>query len=657
MARQMEPHRRDLARLLGVALGTPLVIGAIVALPKDPVHAAPDRFVLTLIVFIVSLIGLVGFCRLRRRYREQGMLRRYGGVSSAIRDTLSHLKQERRLAARGQLLSITGAIVAFALYVLAYWPQMSMLGPYRSLFGFASIVMLALSPVCALRNRGHTINTFFLRRYLKQQLDHLGYRGGRTRRARTEREGASIVTVTGPGCFSVNGMKWSFDDFVKNALVLGQVGSGKTVCVLNTLLEGLIASSAVPENAIGGLILDAKGDFHEKIRALCRRYGREDDLYILDPSSWEEDAGTPRSIAWNPLQNEDDALEVATRLIIALRLIGLEQGNEGSFFLDSAKVFLRHAIALVRAAAITPVPSLVDVYRLSQENEEKTPLYHELVKAVAARHPETAPAEVTDAIAYFEHEWAPMADRQKSGVRGTVTQLLDEFLVSPFREIFTQPSTLSIGEMIDRGVILYINMPASDRARMSRLVNTLIKLEYQRNILIRPNKARPSFMLCDEFQTLYTSGEGRGDSDFFERSRESRHANIVAAQNLSAFYKRTKNLHDVKNFLGNAAVKIFLRQTEEETNRWASALFGQRSEIVITTSEQAALDGGWSKRRHTSYGRATRTLPSVPPEAFSRLAIPMRDDPAPQSAESIIHLASRGATERHEVAWPVNPLR
>ena len=302
----------------------------------------------------------------------------------------------------------------------------------------------------------------------------------------------ATITVPREGCFVIEGrdgdFEWRFDDFVKNAVVFGQVGSGKTVAVLNAVLEGLLASFAKSDYPIGGLILDAKGDFYGKFQTLCERYKRQHDLMIVDPDAWESSGGTWRSIAWNPLDNDDDPLEVATRLIAALRLIGVETGSEGSFFLDSAKVYLRHAIALVRGAGITPAPSILDVYRLSQESEKETPLYHTLIRAIGARYPQAVPDTVTDAITFMEKEWGGMADRQKSGVRGTITQLLDEFLVAPFREIFTQPSTASIGAMIDSGKILYVHMPASDRERMSRLVNTLIKLEYQRAILARPNK-------------------------------------------------------------------------------------------------------------------------------------------------------------------------
>lgn len=652
MLRKLDAYRREQLRLLAFGLGTPLLLGAICAWPKGEAYAAPDRLGWVLAAFAVALPGLAGFSISRRRFREERLMRRYGGASSAVRDTLSYLKQERRLAARGQLPVLLGALVALELYILAHWPQAELLTAYRSALGVLALLLVTLMPILTLRNRGHYVNAFFLKRYLKAQLDHLGFR------AKHRRKGTQpTVRVTAAGCFQVAGFEWRFDDFVKNAIVFGQVGSGKTVCCLNTLLEGLIASFAEVPLKIAGLVLDAKGDFCGKMERLCARYGREESLYILDPSTWAHAARTRRSIAWNPLDNNEDALEIATRLIAALRLIGMELGSEGSFFLDSAKSYLRHSICLVRAAALTPAPSIIDVYRLSQEDEETTPLYHQLIEAIGKRYPVDVPAEITDAIAYFEREYGPMADRQKSGVRGTITQLLDEFLVPPFREIFMEPSTLSIGAMIDQGAILYVRMPASERERMSRLVNTLIKLEYQRHILLRVGKERPSFLLCDEFQTFYTTGEGRGDSSFFERSRESRHANIVAVQNLPALLKLNRNAHDVKNFLGNCAVKIFLRQSEEETNRWASALFGQRSEMIVTTSEQAALDGSWSRRRHTSYGRATRSLPRVPPEAFTRLPIPVKGRPDQQFAASIMHLGSRGQTEHHELDWPVNPLR
>jgi len=649
-------------KMLAFGLATPALIGAVALAPKDMAYAANQRFAMTVTTFAVLTAGAAGFVTTRRVFQEARLRWRFEATSTAVGDTLSYLAQERRLARRGQLPAIIGGLSSLALSVLSEWPQCASLSPYKPLFAGLALAGLAAMPLAAFRNRGAFVNTLFLRRYLRQQVQHIGFAPPRWRwrwvwssPMRMADDGPP-VRVTGDGRFVTGGFAWTFDDLTMNTVVFGQTGSGKTACVLNSLLEGLIASSTDPDQGIGGLVLDAKGDFRGKIERLCASNGRDADLFVIDPARWAEHGGTPRCIAWNPLDNDDDALEVAARLVAVLRILGLEQGNEGSFFIDSAKIFLRHVITLLRAARVTDVPGVADIHRLCQEPDENTPFYHTIVRAIGKRYPNDVPRNVLDSLSYIENEWGPMAHRQKSAVRSTVIQLLDEFLIAPFDEMFAGRSTVTIADAIDKGYILYIDMPAAGRERMSRVVHTLIKLEYQRNVLMRPRKARRTFLLADEFQTFYTSGEGRGDSDFFERSRESRHANVVAGQNLPAFLKHTRNPHDVKNFLGNCAVKILLRNGEEETNRWASALFGQRSEIIVTTNEQAAFNGAWFRRRHTSYGRANRILPRVPPERFLSLTMPTREPDGSRFAEALLHLGSRGAVAHATLTWPVNPL-
>ncbi|MCB1536276.1 MAG: type IV secretory system conjugative DNA transfer family protein [Rhodoblastus sp.] len=654
--------RRAGRQLLLASSMTLATVALAVVVPKDMTTAADSRFVMTAGTLGLIGIGLSASYAALARWRMARRQRQAERGPRAARDTLSHLAYERRLAWRGIPTCLAASGGCGALYILAHWPQAALLASLQSALGAASLACLALAPALALRNRGHFINIVFLKRYLRQQREHAegGMSSVPALRLFDRRSEKPAFETSGELQFAISGQEFRFADFVTNAVVLGQIGSGKTVCVLNTLLDALLASSTSEDKdgsyKIAGLVLDAKGDFHGKLGGLGEQYGRAADLVVLDPDAWSDHGETNAAIAWNPLDNDDDALEVSTRLVAVLRMLGLETGNEGSFFLDSARIFLRHAIELVRAGRLTPAPSIVDVHRLCQEGEEETPVYHAIIAGIAEQFSGDAPQPILDAIAYFEGEWRQMADKQRSGVVSTVTQLLDEFLVHPYRDMFTRPSTVSIADCIDEGRILYVHMPAAERERMSRVVTTLIKLEFQRQILKRPRKARPSFMLCDEFQSFYTSGEGRGDSDFFERSRESHHANIVATQNIRAFLKRVRNEHDVRNFLGHCAIKVFLRNTDEATNLWASSLFATRTEITVTANEPAAFNNGGMRRSQTNYGRASQALPVVPPEAFMRLAIPVRDDPQRQHAASIIHLASRGSIEHVELDWRVHPL-
>lgn len=303
--------RHALLLLLVIGTGVPALIAAISALPKDTSYGAGSRFAQMLGVCATAILGTTSFILAWRLWRDRRMQRANGAASSAVNDTLSYLKQERRLARRGQLASLVFAMLALTLYIVSHWPQAAALTPWQAGWAILAFVLLMWLPIGALRNRGHYVNAFFLRRYLRQQLDHLGFRPRRTKRRRAT--GSAAITVPREGCFVIEGrdgpFEWRFDDFVKNAVVFGQVGSGKTVAVLNAVLEGLIAAFAKSDHPIGGLILDAKGDFYGKIQTLCRRYKREPDLMIVDPAAWESSGGTWRSIAWNPLDNDDDRLD------------------------------------------------------------------------------------------------------------------------------------------------------------------------------------------------------------------------------------------------------------------------------------------------------------------------------------------------------------
>jgi hypothetical protein len=101
---------------------------------------------------------------------------------------------------------------------------------------------------------------------------------------------------------------------------------------------------------------------------------------------------------------------------------------------------------------------------------------------------------------------------------------------------------------------------------MAQTVGTLLKVEYGRLVLIRGNKPRPSFFFCDEFRVFFTTDSETNDADFFERSRGSNHANIIATQNFPAMLKGGAEGHSVDNLLGNCATKIFLRNTDPQTN-------------------------------------------------------------------------------------------
>ncbi len=338
--------RRRQTRLRRACLaGTILtaVAGAVlVAWPKPAGYAAAARLPLVIATLTLAsgapplLLGLLG------AWRAAALRARLAEAPAALRETALFLQGEQALAWRG-IVGILGAgLASGSLWVLAHWPQASALVPLRPVFAGLALGAVPLIGVLLVRRRRHLINIAYLRWCLAEQARHAARQGVTLTRRRPRRRGAS-----GRETFLAGGFVWQLDDGFKNMLVTGQPGAGKTACALNALLDGFLTSTRHGPLPIAGLVLDVKGDFRGKLERLCARHGRAQDLVVLDPAAWSDPARVAERVTWNPLDSDDDELEIATRLVAVLKMLGLR--SQDTFFLDAAKTLIRHTIALLRA--------------------------------------------------------------------------------------------------------------------------------------------------------------------------------------------------------------------------------------------------------------------------------------------------------------------
>ncbi len=192
---------------------------------------------------------------------------------------------------------------------------------------------------------------------------------------------------------------------------------------------------------------------------------------------------------------------------------------------------------------------------------------------------------------------------------------------------------------------------------MSRVVSTFVKLEFYREVLLRQTSKRPSFFLCDEFQSFFTVGQGQRRRRRVRAHAAVDHANIVAFQNLTALFKQTPRRNEpVLNLLGNCGTRLFLRNTEKETNQYASNLFGQS--LVLMQGSGGGGGGGRipGVRAMASSQSANMQYDSkVRKEAFTELAVPFAKGGI-DYCETIVHLASRGEVTKEKLRWKVHPL-
>ena len=514
----------------------------------------------------------------------------------------------------------------------------------NKLVGIGFICLLAI-PVVAILLSGLLKESLLLQRQMEEEAQIAGVtiRTKQNEQIEQSVKEQPAVTITGPMTFNTAGYDWFWSDFYKNTAVFGQSGSGKTICVLNALLDGLIGSSSAAKLPAAALILDPKGDFRDKINYLCSAHNRSADLLMIDPYNVDD------SMHWNPLDSDDDAIELAGRFGSVMEILNPSKGND-RFWIDSSVRLIQNLITVLRHAHPDTPPSLPTIYQLAM-NDKKLESVCDLISHEAYEdHP-----VIKQTFDYIVDVWKPMPDETKATVRSFVSNMIGNFLSEPYDKLFSGHSSKRIADILEGGKILYVYMPLADKQIMSRVVCTFVKLEFYREVLKRTGKERPSFFLCDEFQSFFTTGSGRGDADAFELTRASNHANIVAFQNLNSLYKQTESRESVMTMLGNCAIKIFLRNTEKETNEYASDLFGEHIETLSSTSTSVAGNPKQNMHAGTVSGSAQYSA-RIKKDSFAHLKVPSKED-SNLFAESMNHLASRSQVESRKLQWKVHPLQ
>jgi type IV secretory system conjugative DNA transfer VirD4/TraG family protein len=150
----------------------------------------------------------------------------------------------------------------------------------------------------------------------------------------------------------------------------------------------------------------------------------------------------------------------------------------------------------------------------------------------------------------------------------------------------------SLSWLIEQGKICALNFPVSLNAGLARILGTMLKLDFERAVLLRipeierNNKKkhfRQVFLMCDEYQTFATVGESDpiGDEKFFSLSRQAKCISIVATQSISSL-KSTLSGESYRTLLQTFRTKIFLALSDDFSTRFASELCGREDKPFVT---------------------------------------------------------------------------
>ena len=190
--------------------------------------------------------------------------------------------------------------------------------------------------------------------------------------------------------------------------------------------------------------------------------------------------------------------------------------------------------------------------------------------------------------------------RRPAGQEPTDTHGTD---TTPLAAIALSGDLPPLDQLIERGKVLALNMPAGTNPALARAIGVMLKNAWLQSLLRRPatmqrepgRYVRPAVFICDEYQAFASVGEDdpSGDEKAFALTRQCRVIPIVATQSISSLRSVLGSSEAWRTLLQTLRTRIFLSLSDEASAEIASKLCGQVAKIKssYTINESAKSSG------------------------------------------------------------------
>ena len=365
----------------------------------------------------------------------------------------------------------------------------------------------------------------------------------------------------------------------QNMIITGTIGSGKTSSAMYPFTKQLINyKKSSPEDKIGMLILDVKGNYYYQVQEFCKDYDRFDDLIVIELGG---------KFKYNPLNKPNlKASILANRLKTILLLFS--ENNSESYWLDKAEQILEHSIKLCRLYNNGYV-NFSELHNLITNKD----YYEEKIKLLKAQFQENKFNEeqcynLLTAITFFENEYYSLDQRTMSILKSEITRITNCFIsdyqvLKTFNPEKDEENFYGLSDIINKGKIVVLNLNISEYKNLSKIIAAYLKLDFQTEVLshlAKNNVERTVAFISDEYHEYVTST----DADFFAQSREAKCINIVATQSYTSLLKTLNNESTVKVIIQNLINKIWLRTDDSFTIEEAQKQIGKEDKEKISRS-------------------------------------------------------------------------
>ena len=418
------------------------------------------------------------------------------------------------------------------------------------------------------------------------------------------------------------------EDMRQHMTIPGTTGAGKTTAILSLLSNALMQGS-------GFVLVDGKGDrdLFGKVLAMARRFGREDDVRVLN---FMVASGLKDSHTFNPfLTGNADAIR---------ELLASQLGEQSPS--DANGVFRERAVALI--GTISPVlvwlrdhkgiPLNIEVIRFSVELRWIWKLA--MQKKALVRNPETGvereidldgeiPEEITwplrsylgelpgfDPTMPLDKQKGDEPSKQHGFAQFYFTPTFTQLAVSLGHIFRVESGDIDMRDIVLNRRILVVNLPALEnsdatlaalgklvvsslRAMMAQLLGGSLEGAYTE--ADKPGMGpSPFFVVLDELAYYATTGLDR----MLAQGRSMNISFILGFQEVSGIWARLGE--KTATLLGNANLTVAMRQQDSgRTREWIEKTAGQTN-VTQATSYQGSEDGNYREARHAEVRTVSR---------------------------------------------------
>lgn len=355
----------------------------------------------------------------------------------------------------------------------------------------------------------------------------------------------------------------------QNILITGSIGSGKTSCAISNILDGFF------KNKFGGLVIDIKGNYINQVKRIARKYNSENDVVCISLTN---------DYVYNPLNDKElSSSEMASVIKKVLFLISKNGKETEPFWLDKAEEYIRDFITLIRAYNNGFV-NFKEIHNLVIDKK----YLEEKLKVIKSRilNNEFSDEElfnINSAILNICNDYLGLDSRTFGIIRSEITRMTSIFLSNSH----ICNKFCGEGKKINflSNHIYVLSLDISNNDKLSKIIATYLKLQFQRQILSNNSRDSPVFFICDEYQEICNFQ----DANFFSLSREYKCINVISMQSYSSLVNSLKDEYLSNVILQNCINKIWFRNDDDYTVKRIISQLGK--ERIINKSKSYSENG------------------------------------------------------------------